>query len=162
MLWILVIVLSAGCFALAFYVQQRRKSKLIDAGQIIDRKNDFTNKAEEFTLTVSDKSQVTSGVKSLPYSDMNVSMKGDGEKQTFFFNGGTFEARLWLKSEENGKVVYEFNFTHWMEPNNLSTVDGFYNMNKLLTAVERMFLQIDGNTQVKAWYVDTKSKISWI
>lgn len=160
MIWVLIIVLSAGAYALAFYIQHSRKSKLKDAGQIIDRKNDFTHKAEEFTLTVTDKNQITNGVKGLPYSDMNVSMKGDSEKQAFYFNGGTFEAQLWLKSEENGKVVYEFNFTHWMEPNSISTVDGFYNMNKLLTAVERMFLSVDVNTQVKSWYLKTHTKAS--
>lgn len=116
MIWVLVILLSAGCFALAFYIQSRRKSKLVGEGQIIDRKNDFTNKAEEFTLTVRDTEQVAHGVKSLPYSIMNVSVSIDSERQIFYFNGGTFEAQLWLKAEDNGKCVYEFNFIRRREP----------------------------------------------
>lgn len=133
---ILAIIASLGLLALSIYIHKSRTARLVNDGQIIDRKNDFARKAEEFTLTVSDKSQVTDGVKTLDYPSMNVSMNGDSEKQAFLFKGATFEAQLWLKSEGDGKCVYEFNFLHWKEPNDISTLNDFYNMNRLITALK--------------------------
>lgn len=162
MLWILVIVLSAACIALGLYVNNQKKSKLIAEGKIVDRKNDFTDKAEEFTLTVDNKVRVTEGIKNLPYGDMSVSMSGSEENQAFSFNGGDFKAQLWLKEERDGKSVYEFNFTSWKTVGSMGAPSGFYRMSMLLTAIEKMFLSIDSNTQVKTWYLDIKRKMNWI
>lgn len=150
---VLIIVFIAGCV----YYNWQKSNRLISEGKIIKRTGLFYEEAEEFTLVVQDTSVITQKIKSFSYSEMHVSMKGNSESQEFHFTGSSFEAQLWRKGEDAGKTIYRFQFTKWRSNKN-GAVYGIYDMNMLLTAVEKMFLSVDPSTQVKTTKLETKTK----
>ena len=58
--------------------------------------------------------------------------------------------------EDDGKSVYYFSFNHFKSNN--GTPEGSLDANKLLTSLEKMFLEFDPNTQVHNEAVDFKTK----
>lgn len=138
---VLAIAIVAGCF----YYNWQKSNRLTSEGKIIKRSSIFYEDAEEFTLTVQDTSEITRKVEAFAYSEMHVSMKGNRDSQTFYFTGSSFEAQLWRKGEDAEKPVYCFQFNRW-KTNHNGAVYGIYDMNMLLTAVEKMFLSIDPST----------------
>lgn len=156
--WIFLI--SAVIIAAAWFYHHNKTESLASEGKIIKRGNDFYEKASEFTLTLSDKSLVTEGLHKLPYNDFSAGMKGDTVQQRFRFDGGDYTAVLYLCNEEGDNVTYHFQFESW-KTNQYGAAFGAYRMNMLITAIEKMFLNIDPNTQVKSWYIDTKTKSSF-
>ncbi len=68
-----------------------------------------------------------------------------------------WNARLYYTGEKDGKAVYCFEFLNWKVKDGLIVQGGMY-MNMLVVAIEKMFLDIDPNTQVTDKRVDIKTK----
>ncbi|MBO4677935.1 MAG: hypothetical protein J5633_10375 [Oscillospiraceae bacterium] len=135
----------------------KAENKLVEEGKIIQRESNFNEKAEIFSLTLSDTASVTEGIKLLPYHTMpTVSMQADPERQKFFFSSKAWKAQLMQTKYLDGNAVYHFNFTNWTTYHG-AIPDG-QSMNILLTSIERMFLSIDPNTQVQTVTLKTKEK----
>ncbi len=131
-------------------------NKLKKEGEIISRRNNFMEQAEIFTLTLEDVSRITEGIRSLPYGTMSVSVKGSSETQQFRFTGTRWKARLFRLPDEGGQAVYRFEFTEWKTHNGMA--EDALNMNRLLTALEKMFLSVDPNTAVRTEALELNSK----
>lgn len=148
---LLVLLLSAAVF---YYMYQRHK-KLVDSGKVIERERNFVEKAEDFVLTSEVPDEVSRRLQSLPYAEMKASMRVADGGQSFLFTGSTWSAKLFRKNDEAGKAVYSFQYLNW------KTRDGgvMYedHMNMLLTSIEKMFLSIDPNTQVRTRLLETKT-----
>ncbi len=155
---LLIIIISIVIVGVAVYFNKQKSNQLQSEGKIIDRGTDFMENAEYFTLTLENPEQVTERIRRISYSEMSVSMKEDNIKQSFqFSNSWGWNARLYYTGEKDGKAVYCFEFLNWKVKDGLIVQGGMY-MNMLVTAIEKMFLDIDANTQVTDKRVDIKTK----
>lgn len=149
---IILVLLISG--ALLLYMYQRHQ-KLVDSGKIINRDRNFVEKAEDFVLTLDGSDEVARRLQEISYTEMKVSMRILDDGHSFQFVGNTWSARLYRKNDEDGKAIYSFQYLNW------KTHDGgiMYedHMNMLLTAIEKIFLSIDPNTQVRTRLLETKT-----
>lgn len=150
----LIIVLALVAVAIFFALQYHKK--LVAEGTIISRRTNFMENAEEFTLVAVDPAQVTEAVKALDYGSMRTHMQGNSEQQWYRFEGASWKAALRKVSEGEGQMVYRFEFTNWKTHN--GSVQDSLSMNKLMTAVEKIFLGFDPNTQVQEIPLELKTK----
>ncbi len=156
-MWSIVVVVALVGIG-AWYGLQKG-NKLRSEGKIITRKSVFYEEGREFTVALNNPDLVAQKLKELPYSEMKLSMSGDSQRQSFNFTCYNFEAQLWCKSADEEKSVYCFTFNSWKTLHGLAA--GSVEMNMLLTAIEKMFLSIDPNTQVRTWALETKTKHSF-
>lgn len=154
--YIIIFLISGFIF---YYIYQRHK-KLVDSGKVIERERNYMEKAEDFFLTPEAPAQVAERIRLLPYAEMKASMKSENNGQSFLFTGPTWSARLYRKNDEAGKAVYSFQYLSWKTHN--GGVQYGDQMNMLLTSLEKMFLGIDPNTQVKTRLLETKTSHSFL
>lgn len=155
-----MLIVAAIIIGAALYYRYEKDKQLQSEGKIIKRGMGFMEKAELFILELDDPDKVTKAVQEFPYSEMKVSVQSDEANQAFqFSNSYGWNARLYCTERNEQKVTYCFEFSHW-ETSNGAVQGGLY-MNMLQTAVEKMFLDIDPNTQVqeKALSVKTHHKL---
>ena len=146
--WLIAILVCAALLVIAAYISAKSKSKLVEKGLIINREKDFMEKAEIFTLKSISTDQLLEGLK-----DINAKTKVgiDGNMQRgYTFDGGSYsrwKARLRCTEMNESQSIFRFVFTEWKTENDRPKDD--ISMNILLTAVEKMFLQLDPHTQVR-------------
>ena len=156
-LWLIVILVCAVLFVVTTYISAKGKSKLIEQGLIINREKDFREQAEIFTLKPVSTDQVVAGLK-----DVNAKTKvgvNGNMQQGYTFDGGSYsrwKARLRCTEKNESQSVFRFVFTEWETENDRPKDDT--SMNILLTAVEKMFLQLDPQTQVKTEPVEIHTR----
>lgn len=155
---ILGLVIGFGLLGLAIGIGLLGHKKLVQSGQIVSRDTHFMEKAEIFILNEPDPAQVVEQIKTIS-GNVGIHMKGSSVDQWFKFDTSGWEAKLEKQSPENGKCVYRFQFTHWNTYRGMP--EGALAMNKLLTAVEKMFVSFDHETVVKTEAVNfnTKTKL---
>lgn len=141
--------------ALLFYMFYRHH-KLVSDGKVIERGRNFVEQAEDFILTLEAPAQVVERIRALPYAEMKVSMRMEGNGQSFLFSGSNWSAKLYRKNDEAEKAVYSFQYLQWKTYN--GSIQYEDHMNMLLTAIEKMFLSIDPNTKVKTRLLETKTR----
>ena len=153
---ILLVLVVIG-FAVLLYFALKQQGEMIADGVIMKRKSDFPHYAEEFTLRTPDPQTVTEKVKAFDYTKTRTEMKGSTSNQVYKFAGTPdWTAQLYKKSEENGMSVYRFEFTHWKTSNGQPKGDLYMNM--LETYLEKMFVELDENTEVRTEKLSVKSK----
>ena len=157
MTWFVLLIVAA-VMGVVIYFAMKSHNKMVADGKIISRRTNFMESAEEFTLSAVDPAQVTEAVKAIDYAEMRTKMQGSSEQQLFKFTGSTWSAQLHKLSDNDTQVVYRFEFTNWKTHNGMPQ-DGL-NMNKLTTAVEKIFLSLDPNTQVRTVPLEFKTKHS--
>ena len=156
-MWIFILFFVA-LMGFVFYFSLKSQKQLLADGKIICRRIDFMESAEEFILTSVDPGSVTEAVKAMDYVDMRAKMQGNNEQQFFEFTGSNWTARLHRLSNDDAQTVYRFEFTSWKTRNGMPC--DALNMNKLTTAVEKIFLSLDPNTQVRTVPLEFKTKHS--
>ena len=159
MVWIVILVVVA-VMGVAIFFALKAHNKMVAEGKIISRRPDFMENAEEFILSPVDPASVTEAVKGFDYQGMHTSMKGSSEKQIFQFSGNGWESRLYRLPAEETQSVYRFEFTHWKTNSGMSMPQGALDMNKLTTAVEKAFLNLDPHTQVRTVPLELHTKHS--
>jgi hypothetical protein len=152
---VVVVVMGIACF-----FAMKSHNKMVAEGKIISRRTNFAESAEEFTLSAVSPEQVTNAVKQMDYADMHTKMQGSNEQQIFKFAGNGWAAQLHRLSENTAQVTYRFEFTNWKTHNGMP--QDALNMNKLLTAVEKIFLNLDPSTQVRTVPLEFKTKHSFL
>lgn len=157
--WFVVLLISAVLIGGAVLIGLNINKKLVAEGKIISRRTNFMESAEEFTLSAVDPAKVTEAVKAMDYADMRTKMQGNSERQLFKFTGSGWTAQLHKLSDNGTQVVYRFEFTSWKTHNGMA--GDALNMNKLITAVEKIFLGFDSNTQVRTVPLEFKTKHSF-
>lgn len=150
------ILIGVAILAAAIWYGLKKNRQLVGEGKIISRKPDFAESAEIFTLNVPDFSLVTEGVKSFNYGEIGTDLKGSSTEQRFNFTASSWGAKLFRTSGEEEPAEYRFEFTNWSTRNGIPTCA--LQMNMLLTAVEKLFLSIDGNAQVRSRPLELKTK----
>ena len=147
------LIILGVCVALLIlfkFLSLRGESKLESQGKIVRREKGFNENAEIFTMGPIDQNKVTEGLKEIGNS-MRISINGNTNTQSFSITGGSWSqwsARLKLIEADETKTVYRFLFNHWKSNAHSTTPEDPTSMNLVLTAVEKMFLNIDPNTKV--------------
>ena len=151
-----ILLCVAAIMGVAIYFSMKSHNKMVAEGKIIDRRTNFMENAEEFTLSSVDPAKVTEAIKAMDYADMHTHMQGSSVRQIFKFTGNGWTAQLYRQSDDGAQSVYRFEFTNWKTHNGMP--QDALNMNKLTTAVEKMFLVFDPNTQVRTIPLEYKTK----
>lgn len=154
----ILILLGVGVFmAILIAISLRAHNKMVANGEIISRDTKFMEKAELFTLNAPEPTAVSGRIKGFSvYEKGGISMKGSTEDQKYVFKASSWSAVLERQSVSDGKSVYRFQFVSWKTSNGMA--QDSLNMNRLLTAIEKMFLEFDPQTQVGTELVDFKTK----
>ena len=147
------LIILGVCVALLIlfkFLSLRGESKLESQGKIVRREKGFNENAEIFTMGPIDQNKVTEGLKEIGNS-MRISVNGNTNTQSFSITGGSWSqwsARLKLLEATEEKTVYRFLFSNWKSRAHSTSPEDPTSMNLVLTAVEKMFLNIDPNTKV--------------
>ena len=153
MQWFLLIMLCAGSFLLMRYLNNRAKSKLLDADLIVSRGNEFYKQAHIFTTRTNDFSAIAGAIDQNALYAQKISFEPNiGQEQIIFHNQisfGSFGARLRRLEPLNGIPRYKFQVEAWRDGQYGITRQDINGANVLLTAIERAFLSIDQNTCVE-------------
>ena len=153
-------VLAFGVLAVVIAVGLIAHKRLVDAGEIISRKTNFMENAEIFVLSLPDEKMVTEGIKALPYGMMSVGVKGSSKDQVFRFTGKGWAARLNRCENEGERAVYRFAFTEWKTHNGMA--EDALNMNRLTTALEKMFFAINPETRLRTEPIEFERKHTFL
>ena len=73
------------------------------------------------------------------------------------FTNSDWTAQLYRLSGDESQVTYRFEFTKWRDALSNASL-----MNMLMTAIEKLFLELDPNTQVRTVPLDVKTKHSFL
>lgn len=144
-------------FIAALIYSRKRRNNLIDEGKMIQRENKFWDKSETFTVNGVTLAEI---FEKLPANDLkqNVGqyeLQSDKNRIVFVHNGyeESYTGTLSLISANGGVNTYRLLINQYKtkhtNPNELS-------LNVLYTSVEKVFLGIDPNIQVKTDYIDRK------
>lgn len=159
MIWVALLI-GFAILGIVIYFSMKAHNKLVAEGKIISRRTDFAEDAEEFTFRAVEPAQITEAVKALDYGDMHAGMKGSSERQIFKFTGSGWAAQLYRMEAEDAQMRYRFEFTNWKTRNGMP--QDALNMNKLLTAVEKVFLSFDPSAQVRAVPLELKTRHNFL
>lgn len=155
---VFAIIVGFALLGYIIYKNVKQERQLTSEGKIINRSHRFIEQAEDFTIACENPAFVFEKLGTLPFSEMNVKMSADGQRVfqfSFTHPSGNWTAVLRRMDAPAGQLVYSFCFTHW-KISDLGVI-GELQMNMLLTAIEKMFLSIDPNTQVKTRLLETKT-----
>lgn len=152
-----IIPIIVVLFIAALIYSRKRRNKLIDEGKMIQRENKFWDKSETFTVNGVTLAEI---FEKLPANDLkqNVGqyeLQSDKNRIVFVHNGyeESYTGTLTLIAANDGANTYRLLINQYKtkhtNPNELS-------LNVLYTSVEKVFLGIDPNIQVKTDYVDRK------
>lgn len=153
---ILVILLAIGIGVAVGMKQVKASNQLMDEGRVVRRTNNWLKSAEEFTLTGGDFARVVQGVQAADLSGTGLNATKSDAEQAVGFKSSTWSAILSKEDDAGDKNVYDFHFVAWHEHNGVP--QDALAMNVLLTAVEKLFLAIDPNTQVRTTPIKVKTK----
>lgn len=148
----IAIIIALAVLAIGFYqkVQHRKE------GSTISRTRDFAEYSETFTLRHLTDQEFNSAMSAAqPGAKAGVKMHGNAQQVLF---EGSFGAVLTRIENTDEKSVYVFKFTNWKSRYG-SPVDA-EDMNLLLTAIEKVFVSLDPNTQVSSKKEDITTKRS--
>jgi len=146
----LVIVLAIG---IPMKIRLGKKSRLIKQGKIIKRKSAFFKQAHVFTTKIGGIETIAETIDTNTLNEEKISFKPNYEKSMVVFHNhaamGSFGAALRLLLQDGETYSYRFQVEAWNEINNGISYSDMLGANLLLTAIERAFMQLDGNTTVK-------------
>lgn len=149
------LVLAFAVGGALLWMMHTRYKKLAAEGKVVRRSSRFQEEAEDFICSMERAEQVAERIRQLPYAEMKISLDVRGG-QSFQFAGIRWRAELCFREIKDGKHVYTFQFLNWNMHNGMLMHEA--QMNMLLTAVEKMFLDIDPDTQVQTRLVETKTR----
>ena len=156
----IVLVVAALVLGVILGLKQREKmNQHIADGRMIKRDIRFIETEELFTLSGGDFQRVVSEIQATSFAGTGVSIQKNDAKQAIQFQGSGWAAQLWRQADSGENAVYAFCFTRWKTHRGIPL--NHMEMNMLLTAVEKMFLRIDPNTQVQTRALTTKTRPSF-
>lgn len=142
------------------YAQIRQKNEYLREGWIIRRQAYFWEDTETLYCKSSYRDMLAELKNTdFPYCGVTITTNVGG-KATVLFEIPSWKAELNYYGETDGEHEYEFQFTSWKKENYV--VQDSMKMNLLQTAVEKMFLRLDPDTEAKIHRNKIQSKTSFI
>ena len=142
MIWVIILI-GVAILAVVIVLAYNKHKKLVESGEIADRNANFVKEAVDFQVKNADPQVVAEKLKA-GMQNIGVSCKGSISAQDFEFQGAGWVAALKKIAENDGTSTYRWQFLNWKTRNGMPE-DGL-NMNRTLTAIEKMFLSIDPET----------------
>lgn len=150
------IIISAVAIAIGVVIGLKLRGEqkdLIEKGYIVKRDSKFAERGTEFCARIGTKNKLAEA-----FAANSFPCEVSGTTSQAQFNGKKYTARLFSTcfDEASGTAVYRFEFTSW------KTYKGMYEdsigMNRLMTLIENIFLNLDPNTAVKNYPLNLKVK----
>ncbi|MBR3574118.1 MAG: hypothetical protein IKN97_02960 [Lachnospiraceae bacterium] len=150
-LWLIVIVIVVVVAAVAGSAYRKN---LLGSGQIVNRRAGFEEYAEILTIKEMPFAQVAEALKDgYYYGKANLTV--NTAKQAAGFSGAGWTAQLYHMNDSD-RNAYCFEFVNWQSRNGIPYEA--IAMNTVLTAVEKVFLGLDPNTQVSSKKIEVTKK----
>lgn len=150
----LLVIGSFGFMAALVAMGYLSKKQLTDSGRIIKREGQWW-KDEEAFKTNATCSDVLAAMKSIDVSGSGATVSWNSDGSLYRFKAAQWEACMTY--EESGAFV--FSFLSWKTSNGVNVNSDA--MNIVLTAVEKLFLEIDPNVAVQTSRGKYKSKVNF-
>ena len=149
------LIVIIAIIVIAAYVGYNYRKKLLDSGQIVNRRAGFEEYAEIFTIKEMPFSEIANALKGADYyKKANVSV--NSEKEAVGFSGAGWTAHIYHMKDDMSRNAYCFEFTGWQTRKGMNYETNA--MNTVLTAVEKTFLQLDPDTQVSSKKIEIKTR----
>ena len=150
-IWAVVILVIA--LGVSAWYKASQKSK----GNIIDRAKDFAEYAEIFTLKPITDEEFMAAIKKANFPAVNNTKVSRAESGAIYLEVGSyFKSKITPKEKTEDKSVYRYEFISWSSKHGKPEHD--IEMNRQMTSVEKMFLDLDPNTQVATVKNEIKTK----
>ena len=146
---LVVILLCVIAVVIGVYFNSKKFNQLETEGKVVRRDDNFHETEQIFTAVGASYERVEQELKNIDLADAKIKeqlYRNNGKAQILYRSTDGWNATLDLIGEDEGKYTYRFTFPVYTENNGSAT--RLITMNILLTAVEKMFLRIDPNTQV--------------
>lgn len=155
-----LIILLVIIIAAAAYYGYKKGTMLRESGKLAIREGRFWEDAELlYTKTPFD--ELRKELMNADYSGSGVTApRSDGEQPILIFQSAKgFNAAVAYMGEIDGEHKYNFSILNWKMRN--GAVQGFLEMNVLMTVVEKVFLALDPDTeaQIEPRQIKTKTKL---
>jgi len=162
-MWVLIIIVSGGAFALSRHLANRKKNELESSGKIVERKNSFFKQAHFFSTKTNDLNVIGNAIDKNVLGEEKLSYEPNIANGQIVFhnriNFGSFGAHLVSLGAQDGQCRYKFQVTAWREGQYGITRQDLFGANVLLTAIEKAFLYLDPYTNVERANASYKSKL---
>lgn len=89
---------------------------------------------------------------------IGIDIKGNTSEGRLNFTYGNWKAQLCRMSEEKNKSVFRFEFSEWKTHNGMPEYG--LQMNRLATAIEKMFASFDENVQINTYERDLSKHLT--
>ena len=163
--WVLIILVSAGGFALAMYLKNRKKSELESKGRYVERGDAFFKQGHYFFTRAGDFATLAGSIDINALYEEKISFEPSYEHGQIIFhnrvNFGSFGARLRYlgQREQDNLYAYLFQVEAWREGQYGITRQDLFGANALLTMIEKAFLRLDPVTEVQRTDGQYKTKV---
>ena len=164
MQWFILILLSAGVFALIWYIQKRQKTQLTSKGRYIERGSAFYKQSHCFYTRTDNFNAIIGSIDQNALFEEKISFEPDvGQGRIIFQNMvsfGTFIASLSYsgRREQDNLNTFIFQIESWRDGQYGITRQDLFGANILLTLIEKAFLSLDPATEVERAAAQYKSK----
>ncbi len=155
----IVCILLVALFAGGGYLYYRGQQELLRTGRIIKRQAHFWEDSE-LLYSAASYPDVLAALEKTDFSFCGVHISANvGGRARVLFERLGWKAALDYYGENSGEHAYAFQFLSWKVRN--YAAQDTTNMNMLQTAVEKMFLQLDPDTEaeIRRSKVKTKTEI---
>lgn len=153
-----LILIVIVVLVVSFVLPAKYKASQIAEGNMIQRDVDFAEYGEIFTLKHVDSDIIVNALNQIDFEKILGNRPSiNSSKMTFTARYG-FSAQMFLVEDDGENMKYRFDFLHWEAAGGSKRASADAGMNLLLTAIEKMFLSLDPNTQVSKEKNTTKRK----
>lgn len=150
-LFIFIIVFVVVVLGIALY----KHNEMVASGEIAQRSMEFMYKVQCYTLNDTPDDRIVQSAADIITPNMKVLVSGYGSDYVLY-SGKKWTARLECVDRQGGKVVWTLTFIDFVKDG--MNVVGAIDMNRLTTALEKMFLSIDSNVLMQTFEHDYKIK----
>lgn len=153
-----IIIILAVAIGVFIGLQNAKKYKAsLQSGKILKREASFYEDKEIFRAFIGDQSAfynaLTEAIKTA-----GVCSSSGNYNSTVSFKGSNWSAQLTRLQSEDGSTMYSFGVTNIQYGGGRTQYFNPYDLNVLLTAIEKVFLQFDINTLVYFQAINFKTK----
>ncbi len=151
--YVVLLIIAAALLVFVAY----NRSKMIESGEILDRKKDFAEYAEIFTTKPIPSDVYWNALQGIDLNKTAVKLSGNADQATFS-SSAFFTAKITKIESTESYDKYRFEFTHWKSKYGRPKYEEA--MNRLITRTEKMFLELDPATKLETEKNDIKTKRS--
>lgn len=156
-LLVIIFAVFVGICVIAGYFGVKKNKKLIAEGKIIKRNASFYKNKQFFKAFINDQQAFFSALTASAQNTGVCSLSGD-YNSTMVYRGRSWTARLDRLQSDDGSLMFAYALTQFDEYRGMPK--HMVDFNIMLTAIEKVFVQFDPNTQITEQAINFKTKHS--